>query len=102
MNYMHSDTLSHHHGTILKTLRRENGSVAMATLRKQPFPRTLCCAIFTYTDLILCKILGSYSNIEDARFLRWNRVYYCTFTDVSEECSCSMFRVEEFQMHPLL
>ena len=93
--------LTHHHGTIRKILRRENGAVAVATLHKQPFPRTLCCVIFIYTDLILCKILGSYCNTEDARFLRWNRIYYCTFTDVSEECG-SMFRVEEGQMHPLL
>jgi len=85
----------HAHGTILKTLRREIGVVSMATLHKQPLARTLCCVVFTYTDFTLCKILlGSCSNLEEARFLRRNRVCYCTFTEVSEDCCGSMSQQE--------
>jgi len=66
----------------------------MATLHKQSFPRTLCCVIFTYTDVVLCKILGSYSNLEDARFLGRNRVCHCTVTEVSKDCSGSISQQE--------
>ena len=81
--------LSHHHGMILKTLRREIRALPKATFHKQPFARTLYCVLFTYTDLTLCKtLLGS--NLEDANFLRRNRVCYCIFTEVSVDCCGSM------------